>query len=312
MKFTEVAAGVILKPDGQFLLAQRPAGKAYAGYWEFPGGKIEPGETVAQALARELHEELGLDVRTVHPWLTREYHYPHAWVRLHFCRVTGWSGEPQGREGQSFAWQRPDGLTVSPMLPANGPILRSLALPPEYALTNLAELGESAFFAALDRALARGVRLVQVRERALAGAALERFARTVVGRVRAEGGRVLLNGPPAMAKAVGAAGVHFTAAQLSGLAARPEGFEICAASCHDERELAQAAALGLDFVVLGPVLPTPTHPGHAGIGWERFAELKRDYPLPVYAIGGLAPGDRADASAAGAHGLAMLRRPWTG
>jgi 8-oxo-dGTP diphosphatase len=310
--FVEVAAGVILKPNGDFLLAQRPAGKAYAGYWEFPGGKIEPGETVAQALARELHEELGLDVRIVHPWLTREYHYPHASVRLHFCRVTGWSGEPQGREGQSFAWQRPDGLTVSPMLPANGPILRSLALPPKYALTNLAELGESAFFAALDRALARGVRLVQVREKALAGAALERFARTVVGRVRAEGGRVLLNGTPAMAIAVGADGVHVTSAQLATLTARPEELEVCAASCHDERELAQAAALGLDFVVLGPVLPTPTHPGHPGLGWERFTGLLRNYSLPVYAIGGLGAADADIARAAGAHGIAMLRGAWGG
>jgi len=310
LMFVEVAAGVILRPDGQFLLAQRPAGKAYAGYWEFPGGKIEAGETVAVALARELHEELGLDAHTIHPWLTREYHYPHASVRLHFCRVTGWRGEPQGREGQAFAWQRPDQLTVTPMLPANGPILRSLALPPEYALTNLAGLGESRFFTALDRALARGLRLVQVREPSLTGDALEPFARAVVARVHAAGGRVLLNGSPETAQAAGADGVHLTAACLMAAAARPADFELCAASCHDERELARAAALDLDFAVLGPVLPTPTHPGQAGLGWGRFTALKTGGSLPVYAIGGLAVGDGEAARAAGAHGIAMLRGPW--
>jgi len=308
--FVEVAAGVILRPDGQFLLAQRPAGKAYAGYWEFPGGKVEAGETVAQALARELHEELGLNVHTVHPWLVREYHYPHASVRLHFCRVTGWTGEPQGREGQAFAWQRPDQLTVSPMLPANGPILRSLALPSEYALTNLAELGEAKFFAALDRALARGVRLVQVREPRLVDDLLAYFARVVVDRVKAAGGRVLLNGSAESARAAGADGVHLTASRLMAVTSRPAGFALCAASCHDERELAKAAALGLDFAVLGPVLPTPTHPAQAGIGWARFATLKTDSPLPVYAIGGLDAGKQAAAWAAGAHGIAMLRGSW--
>jgi 8-oxo-dGTP diphosphatase len=308
--FVEVAAGVILRPDGQFLLAQRPAGKAYAGYWEFPGGKVEPGETVAQALARELHEELGLDVHTVHPWIVREYHYPHASVRLHFCRVTGWTGEPQGREGQAFAWQRPDRLSVTPMLPANGPILRSLALPVEYALTNLAELGEANFFAALDRALARGVRLVQVREPSLTGDALTRFAKAVVGRVRAAGGRVLLNGSPEAAQAAGADGAHLTAARLMAATVRPAGLDLCAASCHDARELAQAATLELDFAVLGPVLPTPTHPAHAGIGWAHFTALKADSPLPVYAIGGLRAADQDAAWAVGAHGLAMLRGPW--
>ena len=308
--FVEVAAGVILGPDGQFLLAQRPAGKAYAGYWEFPGGKIEPGETVAQALARELHEELGLDVHTSHPWLVREYHYPHASVRLHFRRVTGWTGEPRGREGQVFAWQLPDRLTVTPMLPANGPILRSLVLPAEYALTNLAELGEANFFAALDRALARGVRLVQVREPSLSGDALARFARVVVDRVHVTGGRVLLNGSPEAARAAGADGVHLTSARLMAATERPAGFDWCAASCHDARELAQAAALGLDFAVLGPVLPTPTHPAHAGIGWAGFAALTAGSPLPVYAIGGLRAVDRETAWAAGAQGIAMLRGSW--
>src|SRR5207253_9676517 len=98
----EVAAAVIQRPDGRFLLAQRPPGKVYAGYWEFPGGKLEPGEPPAQALARELHEELGIGVACAYPWITRVFTYPHATVRLNFFRVTSWAGEPQPREDQAI------------------------------------------------------------------------------------------------------------------------------------------------------------------------------------------------------------------
>jgi len=101
----EVAAAVMQRPDGAFLLAQRPAGKVYEGYWEFPGGKVEAGEQPSAALARELREELGVDVETAYPWITRVYTYPHATVRLNFFRVTRWRGEPHPREEQAIAWQ---------------------------------------------------------------------------------------------------------------------------------------------------------------------------------------------------------------
>lgn len=125
-KVTEVAVGVMVQPDGRFLLAQRPAGKPYEGYWEFPGGKLEPGESVEAALARELHEELGLDVLQSEQWRVLEHDYPHAYVRLYFCKVTAWRGEPVGREGQAFAWQSvPVGVT--PLLPATIPVVEWLA-----------------------------------------------------------------------------------------------------------------------------------------------------------------------------------------
>ena len=117
----EVAAAVIQRPDGTFLLAQRPQGKVYAGYWEFPGGKVEPGEPAARALARELHEELGIEVERAYPWITRVFTYAHATVRLNFFRVTRWQGEPRPREDQTIAWQTPGARMVSPMLPANAP-----------------------------------------------------------------------------------------------------------------------------------------------------------------------------------------------
>lgn len=120
---TEVAVGVLVQPDGRFLLTTRPPGKAYAGHWEFPGGKVEPGETVVQALVRELHEELGITAQTIVRWREQCVDYPHALVRLHFCKVTQWAGELDMREGQSHAWQQlPVG--VSPILAGTYPVLQ--------------------------------------------------------------------------------------------------------------------------------------------------------------------------------------------
>jgi 8-oxo-dGTP diphosphatase len=119
---TEVAVGVLLRPDGAFLLTSRPVGKAYAGYWEFPGGKLEAGESIGQALSRELHEELGITVRTHSLWKTTEVDYPHALVRLHFCKVQAWSGELEMREQQRFSWEQLP-VQVTPVLPGTVPVL---------------------------------------------------------------------------------------------------------------------------------------------------------------------------------------------
>ncbi len=128
---TEVAVGVLVQPDGRFLLTSRPDGKVYAGYWEFPGGKLETGESVAQALTRELHEELGIEALAIQPWKSELVDYPHALVRLNFCKVTSWRGELQMREGQSFAWQELP-VQMSPVLPGAVPVLQWLAEERDY------------------------------------------------------------------------------------------------------------------------------------------------------------------------------------
>jgi 8-oxo-dGTP diphosphatase len=122
----EVAVGVLIRPDGDFLLTSRPAGKVYEGYWEFPGGKVEPGESIEQALARELHEELGLDIGQVFRWKEQVVDYPHALVRLNFCKVFDWAGPLQMREGQSFVWQKLP-VKVAPVLPGTVPVLQWFA-----------------------------------------------------------------------------------------------------------------------------------------------------------------------------------------
>ena len=306
----EVVAAVIQRDDGQFLLGQRPSGKVYAGYWEFPGGKVEPGESPPGALARELHEELGITVERSYPWLTRDYDYAHAAVRLRFYRVPGWSGTLHGRENQRFEWQRPGAVDVEPMLPANGPILQALTLPPVYGISNCEEMGETEFLRRLPRALEAGLALVQVREKHLPPHELVRLTAAAIAAARPRGALVMLNGDPELARRAGADGVHLTAAALLDLDARP-ALRLVGASCHDARELDRAARLPADFVVLGPVQATPSHPGAPTLGWERFAGLIRDYPLPVYALGGLTRADLDTAWRAGAHGISMMRGAWS-
>lgn len=306
---TEVAAAVLVQPDGRVFLASRPEGKPYAGYWEFPGGKVEPGETPRQALERELQEELGIEVTEAWPWLTREFDYPHAFVRLNFFRVTQWRGVLKSLEGQAFAWQDPAHLEVTPMLPANAPILRALTLPAVYAISHLAEMGEAAFLSRFDAALANGVRLIQLREKTLPDADLQRLAPELLARAHAADAQLLVNTRVDLALACGFDGVHLPAQALMQLAARP-ALPWVGASCHNRAELERAAALGLDFVTLSPVKPTRSHPDAEPLGWAAFARLIRHYPLPVYALGGLTRADLPDAWAHGAHGVAMQRGAW--
>lgn len=308
-RIVEAAAAVILRPDGSFLLGRRPEGKPYAGYWEFPGGKIEPGETAAQALVRELHEELGIEADRYTPWITREFVYPHAHVRLHFFRVSGWHGEIRDIHHDALAWKTAGRVDVEPMLPANVAVLRGLTLPDFYAITHAGEIGVEAQMEQLERALAGGLRLLQIREPRLSVERREAFAREATRLAQARGARVLVNGDLALARHLGADGVHLPCAQLMRLDTRPD-LPLVAASCHNAPELARAAALELDFAVLGPLRETASHPGVAGLGWQCCAQLMENISLPVYALGGLRREDIEAAQAAGAHGIAALRAAW--
>ena len=310
-KRVDVAAGVLLRPDGRYLLGQRGADTVYAGYWEFPGGKVEAGESVAEALCRELQEELGIRVTKLRPWLRREHLYEHAHVRLHFFEVAAWEGELVEHVHAALAWVLPEEAACEPMLPANGPILKALRLPRTMGITHAAEIGADAQLDALERALAGGLRLVQVREGDLSGAVRARFARAALARVRKHGGLLLLNADACLAREIGADGLHLPAADLLQAEVRPD-FEWVGASCHTRAELEHAAALGLDYALLGPVLPTRSHPGRAGLGWPAFAEQVAGLPIPVFALGGLRPDDMETARDAGAHGIAAIRGLWHG
>jgi 8-oxo-dGTP diphosphatase len=302
-KITEVAAAVIERPDGTFLLAQRPEGKPYSGYWEFPGGKIEAAEDARSALARELKEELGIDVRDATPWITRMYTYTHATVRLHFWRVSRWDGEPQRLEDQDIKWQRVGATDVSPMLPANAPVLAALALPAVMVVSDAGRMGIDEWVRALAARAEDERLLVQVREKGMDRQKLQHLVSRALARATPFGARFVLNSDCAPLPQCD--GVHLTARTLLAAAARPAG-SLVGASCHDARELDHAASLGVDYAVVGPVKPTASHPGAKPLGWDGFEALAADRPMPIYAIGGLTRADAAEARRRGAHGVALL------
>jgi 8-oxo-dGTP diphosphatase len=305
----EVAVAVFLRPDGATLLARRPRGKVYAGYWEFPGGKAEAGEPMIEALRREIREELGVEVERALPWITRVFTYPHATVRLHFYRVFAWRGDLAALEHDSLAWERPESVSVAPLLPANGPVLKALTLPPEYAITG-AGMSADMFFRRLEQRLRTGLKLIQVREKAMSPPLLRDFARRIIAIARPSGARVLINGDLELAHAIDADGVHMTSAQLRIAAERPD-VRWCGASCHSAEELRLAERLGADFAVLGPVRATPTHPHADVLGWHGFRAAVERAALPVYALGGLESRDLDEALSCGAQGVAMVRAAWS-
>ena len=310
----DVAVGVLVRDDGSFLLAQRPDGKPMAGYWEFPGGKLEAGEAVLDALVREFDEELGLQILGASPWVQRVVVYPHATVRLHFWRSfgegRGWQGAPASREGQDFRWETIEAPTAEPWLEGALPARRWLRLPPAYAISDASTMGVAAFVEALDRRLAEGsVAQLQLREPGLDARAFAALFDVVRPRCAAHHVRLLVNSVHPRVYWSLADGVHLSSRDLMAAASRP-AVDWCLASCHDAAELARAGELGLDAAVLGPVGPTASHPDAAWLGWSGFAAIARSTTLPVYALGGLEPSDLDAARAAGAHGVAMIRAAW--
>lgn len=304
----EVAVAVIQKPDGTVLLAQRPAGKAYSGYWEFPGGKVESGETPVAALHREIREELGIEISTAHPWVTRSFAYAHANVRLHFFRVREWRGTPRSNENQSLSWQRPQRVEVSPLLPANHPVLRALSLPSVYAISNVQELGAAEFLVRADAAIKNGLRMLVLRENQLAECDASVLLNKLMALAQPVHARVLVHSGTQVARNI-SHGVHVSGASLMLLTSRPD-VELVGASCHNAGEMAHAAELDLDFIVLSPVLPTPSHAQAHCLGWAGLSSLVKNYPVPVYALGGMESSMLEEAYRAGGQGIAMLRNVW--
>ena len=303
-----VAIGILADPEGRLLLSRRREGVPAAGLWEFPGGRVEPGETVAAALARELDEEVGV---TPTEW-QRLVSLPAATTpgapMLHFHRISAWRGEPHGREGQPLRWVAPGELAEHPMPPANAAALRALELPPRYGITPQ-ERGERLVAEAEVAAARHG--LLQLRAPGLSPPDFRRLALALLSRVHSAGGRLLLNAAPELVEEVGADGIHLPSHRLMAIQERPLPSSYwVAASCHGPKELAQAAAIGCDFAVLGPVAATTSHPGQPGIGWETFAEWAVAARLPVYALGGVGPDDLEHARAAGAIGVAGIGAFW--
>ena len=304
----EVVAGIITDARGRILLARRTEGRDLAGLWEFPGGKLEAGESPDAALVRELHEELGIDAEVGLPLITVPQQYPHKRLRLDVRHVARWRGELRGHEGQALAWVPPERLPVYPMPPADIPVVAALLQPDRYLVTPAPE-DDAAWFEALEQVLATGVRRIQLRAPGLERSRWEALAHRAAGICRRGGAEILVNGDIELATALGV-GLHLRASQLHALDRRPDVAGPVGASVHDATELRLAAELGCDFAVLGPVAATVSHPGAIPLGWAGFARLRERTALPVYAIGGMGAGDMAQARAHGAQGIAAIRGLW--
>lgn len=309
-RLVEVVAGVIRDARGRVLLARRTEGRDLAGLWEFPGGKREPGETPEAALARELHEELGIGAEVGAAVIRVPQAYPDKRLVLDVREIRQWRGSARGREGQALVWVPPHKLASYAMPPADRPVVAALQQSEHYLVTPEPGESDEAWLDALSRSLQAGVRRVQLRLRTVAAERSQRLAAAAVARCRAVQAEVLINGDVALANALGV-GLHLRAVQLRELAERPVPARMpLAASCHDADELRAAQALGCDFAVVGSIKPTPSHPGVLGIGWEAFSVLRESVSLPIYAIGGLVPDEVAEARRYGAQGIAAIRGLW--
>ncbi len=317
VELVHVAAGVLTDSEGRVLIAQRPIGAHQGGLWEFPGGKLEPGEPVEQGLARELDEELGIQVTSSKPLIRLRHDYADRSVVLDIHRVLGYQGTPSGREGQALDWQRPERMDPARFPAADRPAISALRLPNRYLITGAdADAGHTdpdAFVARLEQALARAApRMVQLRAPGLDAEAYAQLAQRCAEVCRAAQAPLLLNCDPKRAAELPGTGLHLTEARLSALSARPEiGKPLIGASCHSARALAKAAALELDYALLSPVRHTRSHADAVPLGWSRFAELVEDACLPVYALGGLDEADLDTAIRHGAQGIAGIRGFWS-
>lgn len=312
-KVIHVAVGVIER-SGRVLIARRPDHAHQGGLLEFPGGKVEPGETVQQALVREIHEETGLRLSelSLSPVITVRHDYGDKCVLLDVWRTADAEGEPVGREGQPVEWRCPESLRDEEFPAANRPIIRALRLPGELALTGTAGSVEEGV-SCLARSLAgKPPAVVVLRAPSLDDDAYRQYAGAVVALAQAHKVDVLVHGSPERFRQTpGAAGLHLPWREAETLSERPIPVSRwLGVSCHSAEQLAHADSLGADYAVLGAVLPTPSHPGEPGMGWSRFADLVAAAKLPVYALGGMNAGHLETARHHGAQGIAGIGFWW--
>jgi len=306
-----VAAAALVDTEGRVLLARRHDDSHQGGLWEFPGGKLEERESIADGLRRELLEELGIEVISHRPLIRITHHYPDRSVLLDVHRVDAWRGDPHGREGQPLAWVPVASLRDYPMPAADVPIVTALQLPSRYLITPPRLDGVARFLDALRSSLAAGIQLVQLRLFDLSDADLTAIGREACALCHAHRARVLLNGPGGVLDAIDADGLHLSSRQLHACRSRPVApGRLLAASCHSPEDLAHAAQIGADFALLSPVLPTRSHPDAEPLGWERFAAWVDDAPIPVFALGGMHAGLVETAWQHGAQGIAGIRGLW--
>lgn len=297
-----VAAGVLDRANGEYLATQRPPGKIAAGKWEFPGGKLEDGESPEQALVRELHEELGIHVVRAQPLIRICHSYSDRDVDMWVFRVTHWRGVLSSQDGQAMRWGSLSALRSLDWLGADGPVLQALALPECLPITppgaDLTEL-----LALRQHWLSRGWRVARLRLPALSDAQYHAYAQQLIA--QGDFGWIL-DRCPERSMQLGAAGFHDTSTNIH--AHRPVGSGLYwGRSVHDRDSWLSARRAGCDYVQLSPVQPTPTHPQRTALGWPAFAEIIAAGSLPTYALGGVGPQELGRVRAVWGQGVSGIR-----
>lgn len=305
IKPLQVAVGVIKNPAGQILISLRDKNLHHGGLWEFPGGKVEAYETVEQALKRELKEEMNICVQSATPLITINHQYPDLAVQLRVFQVEDYDGDVKSCEGQPFEWVDPKDLSDYSFPAANQPIIAAARLPHYYAILDDAD--PAYLMVNLKTFLDYGIKLIQARLKTLPVEAVEDFLKHAYPLCRSYSAWLILNSSVACAKRFEVDGLHLTSRDLLACGQRPENMQWVSASCHNLQDLHHAQKIGVDFVVLAPVLSTPTHPEAKALGWEHFAELTATINLPVYALGGMSKSDLSTVQQLGGQGVAAIR-----
>ena len=316
-KPVEVVAGVIRDDGydsrsdgrGRILVSQRLPDRHLANCWEFPGGKLEPGESHADALRRELHEEIGIDTQASQPLVSVTHRYPEKIIRLWLYEVYGYAHTPHGREGQALRWVSMDALPELEMPAADRPLVKVLPLDGCYAISlDPAQFSEKdQFLGRWQGCLDAGFRLLRLRTQGDGLNRIRNWLPELAAVTQEYGARWLVSGSLQECLNVPADGVHLSSHQLAALSERPlDDKKLLAASCHGLSEIEQADAMGADFVLLSPLHATPSHPEAQGMGWDRFSALVARSPLPVFALGGMRPEDLPRVRSVGAFGVAGI------
>lgn len=308
-----VAVGVVFR-EGKVLIARRPDHVHQGGLLEFPGGKVEDGESVQQALVREIREETGLELAadSLEPLIGIRHDYGDKRVFLDVWKTSSAAGTPHGWEGQEVRWLGIDELADADFPAANRSIIRALRLPSRYAITGDAGTVDARLQRLREGFLTARPELCLLRAPELSEETYAELATWSLEACRALGVDLVLHGAPSLLEQFPqAAGLHlpWREARQHSVRPVPSGY-LLAVSCHNEVEIAHAAQLQADFVTLGPVKPTRSHPGAPAMGWRRFQDLAGLSTVPVYALGGLSGADVPEARRAGAQGIAGIGFWW--
>ncbi len=302
-----VAVAVIKNKKNQYLIAKRLKHVHQGGQWEFPGGKVEIGETTLGALTRELQEEVAIQLQTARPFIQVKHHYEDRSVLLDVWLVTEFSGQAEGCEGQSIAWQPIDALIPEKFPQANWPIMKAIRLPNCYMITQETE-DITQLLNTLEANFQKGIRLVQLRIKTMSSTKYRVLANQVLALAQTYQANILTNSdnPRPFDEAL-FSGVHLSHQSLWTLAHRPlPHHQWVAASCHSAKDLVRACQIGVDFAVLSPVLKTASHPTAVPLGWGKFTSLVKNTSLPIYALGGLQTDQLTTAYRHGAQGIAGI------